>query len=362
MSDKNTIAISAADLDRVSPAQRRVLEMIVKGAAPQTIADKLELSIGTIRAHTAGIYKVFGVHSRAELTAALKPPAVVERAVERTPELAPAPPPPPPLVRPTPEVTSNPRPPELRPVSLPHGNRPFVPRPLQNRNVSHERVAIFIDGWNFAKATYEGLGIRVDFKRLLTTLTAGRTLLRAFYYIGEWTPENYAMMHDLRRVRLGLDVSEPPDPNEAERKRMQQQGFIRMLNRNGYQVVKKPVKVFADGNTKADLDIELAIDMLTLADRCERMVLVSGDSDFVPAVRAVGMRGVRLEVVGSQQPFAYDSTPERPRAFPARASDELLDAADEFTELGELAGAIELQEPRRPRTFAPSGPLSPGQG
>jgi uncharacterized LabA/DUF88 family protein len=183
---------------------------------------------------------------------------------------------------------------------------------MQNRNVSHERVAIFIDGWNFAKATYEGLGIRVDFKRLLSTLAGGRTLLRAFYYIGEWTPENYAMMHDLRRVRLGLDVSEPPDPNEAERKRMQQQGFIRMLNRNGYQVVKKPVKVFADGNTKADLDIELAIDMLTLADRCERMVLVSGDSDFVPVVRAVGMRGVRIEVVGSQQPFAYDSTPERP--------------------------------------------------
>jgi hypothetical protein len=34
----------------------------------------------------------------------------------------------------------------------------------------------------------------------------------------------------------------------------------------------------------------------------------------------------------------------------------LLDAADEFTELGELAGAIELQEPRRPRTFVPAAP------
>ena len=161
------------------------------------------------------------------------------------------------------------------------------------------------------------------------------------------------MMHDLRRVRLGLDVSEPPDPNEAERKRMQQQGFIRMLNRNGYQVVKKPVRVFADGNTKADLDIELAIDMLTLAERCERMVLVSGDSDFVPVIKAVGMRGVRIEVVASQQPYAYTSTAEHPRAFPARASDELLDAADEFTELKDLIPAIELQEPRRQRTFQP---------
>jgi hypothetical protein len=49
---------------------------------------------------------------------------------------------------------------------------------------SNERVAIFIDGWNFAKATYEGLGVRVDFKRLLGALTGGRSLIRALYYIG----------------------------------------------------------------------------------------------------------------------------------------------------------------------------------
>ncbi len=228
-----------------------------------------------------------------------------------------------------------------------------------------ERVSIFIDGWNFAKATYEGLGIRVDFKRLLATLTGGRTLLRALYYIGEWTEENYALLQDLKRARMGtIDGGTPPplDPGESERKRAQQQGFIRMLNRNGYQVVKKPVRVFADGNTKADLDIELAIDMMTLSDRCERMVLVSGDSDFVPVVRAVGMRGVRVEVVASQQPLAYTSTPEHPRAFPARASDELLDAADEFTELKDLIPAIELQEPRRTRTLQSVGAFEPNGG
>jgi uncharacterized LabA/DUF88 family protein len=211
-----------------------------------------------------------------------------------------------------------------------------------------ERVAIFIDGWNFAKATYDGLGVRVDFKRLLSTLTAGRTLLRALYYIGEWSEDSYASFMALRRAR-GLEPLSVLDPAESERKRVQQQGFIRMLNRNGYQVIKKPVKVFADGNTKADLDIELAIDMLTLADRCERQVLVSGDSDFVPVVRAVGMRGVRVQVVATQTPLAHNSTVDHPRPFPARASDELLDAADEFTELKDLVPLIELQEPRRER-------------
>jgi uncharacterized LabA/DUF88 family protein len=225
---------------------------------------------------------------------------------------------------------------------------------MSEQNHAYERVAIFIDGWNFAKATYEGLGIRVDFKRLLATLTAERTLLRAYYYTGEWTEEGYSLPQNLRRVRLVDGAVVNIDPTENERKRIQQQGFIRMLNRNGYQVVRKPVKVFADGNTKADLDIELAIDMLTLADRCDRMILVSGDSDFVPVVRAVGQRGVRIHVIASQSPYAYNTTIDHPRPFPARASDDLLDIADEFTDIKDLVSEIELQEPRRAtRPFIP---------
>jgi uncharacterized LabA/DUF88 family protein len=225
---------------------------------------------------------------------------------------------------------------------------------FDRRALATERTAIFIDGWNFAKATYEGLGVRVDFKRLLATLAAGRTLLRAMYYIGEWTDEGYTLMANLRRARVVEGVP-PPDPQEGERKRLQQLGFIRMLNRNGYQVVKRPVLVFADGTTKAHIGIDVAIDMLGLAERCDRIVLVSGDGDFVPAVRAVAARGVRVQVVASQVPLAAASAPDHPRQFPMRASDELLDAADEFTELKDLVPDIELQEPRRapPRPFVP---------
>src|SRR5581483_7812144 len=134
---------------------------------------------------------------------------------------------------------------------------------LERQPAGAERTAIFIDGWNFAKATYEGLSIRVDFKRLLATLAAGRLLLRATYYIGEWTDEGYALLASLRRARL-VEGTAPVDPQETERKRAQQQGFIRMLNRNGYQVVKRPVSVFADGSTKAQIGVDLALDMLSL--------------------------------------------------------------------------------------------------
>ena len=227
---------------------------------------------------------------------------------------------------------------------------------MQRRVAGTERTAIFIDGWNFAKATYEGLGIRVDFKRLLATLSSGRLLVRAIYYIGEWTDEGYAVMANLRRARLMESAGTPPaEPQESDRRRLQQQGFIRMLNRNGYQVVRRPVAVFADGSTKAMIGVDLALDMLSLVERCDRMILVSGDGEFAPAVRAVAARGVRVEVVASQTPQGANATPEHPRPFPARASDELLDAADEFTELKELVPDIELQEGRRSisRPFVP---------
>ena len=49
-----------------------------------------------------------------------------------------------------------------------------------------ERVAIFIDGASFARITYEGLGIRVDFKRLLAALSGERILTHAIYYLGDF--------------------------------------------------------------------------------------------------------------------------------------------------------------------------------
>jgi uncharacterized LabA/DUF88 family protein len=213
-----------------------------------------------------------------------------------------------------------------------------------------ERVAVFIDGWNFAKVTYEGLGIRVDFKRLLTALVGERILVHAIYYVGEWPDEG------LRRPRFGEPLHPPGEAQNGERRRLQQQGFIRMLNRNGYQVVRKPVTALADGSARVDIGVELAIDMLTLADRCDREILVSGERDFVPLVRAVGSRGVRVQVVGSQLTAAFNSSSEHPRMFPARASDELLDAADDFTEVRDLVPHIELIEPRRTaRPFVPAG-------
>ena len=66
----------------------------------------------------------------------------------------------------------------------------------------------------------------------------------------------------------------------------------------GFRVVTKPLKRFADGSIKANVDIEMALDIMEMLDRLDVVCLVSGDGDFQRLVEVVQMKGVRVEVVG----------------------------------------------------------------
>ena len=70
-----------------------------------------------------------------------------------------------------------------------------------------QRVAMFVDGWNFKYATYDAFGIQVDFKKMLDHFASGSILVRAYYYTGEWDDE--AIGHY-------IDLVSPADP-EAKR-------------------------------------------------------------------------------------------------------------------------------------------------
>ncbi len=155
------------------------------------------------------------------------------------------------------------------------------------------RVAVFIDGNNlFHAARFHNIDI--DYNKLLRVLLGDGRLLRAFFY-------------------TGVDVG-------AER----QQGFLLWMRRNGFRVIHKELKTFYDGTRKANLDVEIAVDMLSLAGRYETAVLVSGDEDFVYAVNAVAYKGCRVEVAG----------------FRSNTAPKLIDVADYFIDLGEIAEKV----------------------
>ena len=162
------------------------------------------------------------------------------------------------------------------------------------------KVAIFIDGNNlFHAARFHNIDI--DYNKLLRVLLGDGRLFRAFFY-------------------TGVDAG-------AER----QQGFLLWMRRNGFRVVQKELKTFYDGTRKANLDVEIAVDMLSLAGRYDTAVLVSGDEDFVYAVNSVAYKGCRVEVAG----------------FRSNTAPKLIDVADCFIDLGEAEWNSEEPEATR---------------
>src|SRR5262245_38781127 len=100
-----------------------------------------------------------------------------------------------------------------------------------------------------------------------------------------------------------------------------QRNFHDFLRRHGYKVVSKDIRKYGDGKVKANLDIELVVDMLKTARNLDIAIVVSGDGDFAPAIRAVQEMGVRVEVV----------------SFRGNTSSDLIDVADQFTDITQIA-------------------------
>src|SRR5688500_2113224 len=150
---------------------------------------------------------------------------------------------------------------------------------------------MFVDVANMYYAA-RGQEVDVDYVALLKTATKGRDLIRAYAY-------------------SGLDPE-----NENQRK------FIDFLTKNGYRVVHKDIRKFGDGRVKANLDIELVVDLFRLRDRMDIAVIVSGDGDFAPAIRALQDEGVRCEVI----------------SFRPNTSSDLIAVADEFLDIMKVIG------------------------
>jgi uncharacterized LabA/DUF88 family protein len=139
---------------------------------------------------------------------------------------------------------------------------------------SANRTALFIDGVNLY-STARALGFDIDYKRLLKEFQSHGTLVRAFYYTAVIEDEEFSSVRPL------LD----------------------WLDYNGFTVVTKPTKEFIDSNghrkVKGNMDVELTVDAMELADRVDQIVLFSGGGDFRSLVEAVQRRGVRVTVVST---------------------------------------------------------------
>lgn len=166
-----------------------------------------------------------------------------------------------------------------------------------------ERVALFIDGANLY-ATAKSLGFDIDYKRLLGVFRSKGQLVRALYYTALAEDQEYSSIRPL----------------------------IDWLDYNGFTMVTKPTKEFTDGTgrrkIKGNMDIELAVDAMRLADNLDHIVIFSGDGDFRSLVAALQQMGKRVSVISTLQ------------TQPPMIADELRRQADQFIDIADLESSI----------------------
>ena len=173
---------------------------------------------------------------------------------------------------------------ELVQAQLQHLQQLVASQP--NPAFPRKALGVFIDAANL-HASAQQQGSHLDYPSLLSWLAQGRSEMEVHVY-------------------SGVDRH-----NQAQRR------FLWELRKQGYRVVKKPVVIHTDGSRKANLDGELIVDLMAMHSHYETVLLLSGDGDFVPALKHIRRQGCRLEVA------AY-----RPNTNPA-----LIRIADQFVDL-----------------------------
>ena len=171
-----------------------------------------------------------------------------------------------------------------------------------------EKLAIFVDGTSLYSAA-RGLGLEIDFRKLLDEFRKKGRLLRANYYT----------------TIIETDEHNPIKP------------LVDWLSYNGFNTIVKHAREYTDREgrrkVRGNMDIEIAVDMLEIAPHVDHLLLFSGNGDFRRAVEAIKAKGVRVTVISTT------------KSQPAMIGDELRRAADAFIDLDDMADLV--ARPRR---------------
>jgi uncharacterized LabA/DUF88 family protein len=163
------------------------------------------------------------------------------------------------------------------------------------------RTILFVDGVNLFYAASQ-LKIEIDYAKLRHLFSQHSHLIQALFYTGV-------------------------DPRNEKQK-----SFLLWMQRHGYRVVTKELPITSEGFHRVSMNVEIAVDMLTLSEHCHTEVVMSSDGDLSYAIQAVHHRGVQVEVV----------------ALRTMASDRLIQAANHYVDLADLRDKIQKPSKHRP--------------
>lgn len=153
----------------------------------------------------------------------------------------------------------------------------------------NQRVGIFIDAQNLYHSAKNLYKRKVNFSAVVKEALADRPLIRSVAYV------------------ITSETGE-------------EQGFFEALEKAGIETKTKDLQVFHGGAKKADWDVGLAVDAITMSSKLDTVIIVSGDGDFIPLVEYLRTNaGCQVEVA----------------SFGRSSSGRLIEAADDFLDLDE---------------------------
>ncbi len=134
-----------------------------------------------------------------------------------------------------------------------------------------EKISLFIDVQNIyytCRQAYQG---NFDYNKFWQIVTKNREVVSAFAYATD----------------------------RGDEKQMQFQNILRAI---GFAVKLKPMLNRKDGSSKADWDVGIALDVFEAAEKCDTVILASGDGDFDILLQRIKSRfNTRSEVYGVPQ-------------------------------------------------------------
>jgi uncharacterized LabA/DUF88 family protein len=148
-----------------------------------------------------------------------------------------------------------------------------------------EKVAVYIDGNNFYKYLKDNeigfpKGVKFEFSKFVDFLVSERTLVSKRYYIG--------IARNIDGTQKSKDIVSG------------QQKFLSEIEKQGFAI--KRGRVMYDGGRirEKGTDVKIVVDLITGAidNFYDSAILVSSDTDLIPAVRYVRYKNKRVEYVG----------------------------------------------------------------
>lgn len=161
------------------------------------------------------------------------------------------------------------------------------------------KTFVFIDASNLFYGGEKSLGWRIDYQKLFQYLKEKYNADKVFYFGGVEIHNfkyDYQTNHTVNLEELEkhlLELLKNKELNEAEiiliGRHLQRVRFYLKLKQFGYNLFLKPVKMYEqeDGTTrrKANCDVDMAFHLMKEKDNFERIIVLSGDGDFLPVLK-----------------------------------------------------------------------------